>query len=219
MVASRTTRTGLGAVHAREHPTDLFEIRPGRRGRLDEHVAGAQVRVVHELGNRRHLRHARVGRTELRDPVVTRAVRDRGPEVGADRVLHLVVGLVREPLLAPERAAQVGVEVRLDRADRDPFVVGAAVHVVTRVAPGEDVVARTRDLAGREVLVDVQRHERDHAVGDRYVEVRALAGGCSLNERGEDRDHGLHAAARGVADRRARASAGPPSASRPEQSR
>ena len=93
------------------------------RGRLDEHVAGAEVRVVHELRHRRDLRHTRVGRTELRDPLVARLGRDRGAEVGADRVLHRVVGLVREPLLAAERAAQVRVEVRLDRADRDPAVV------------------------------------------------------------------------------------------------
>ena len=129
--------------------------------------------------------------------------RERGAEVGADRVLHRVVGLVREPLLAAERAAQVRVEVRFDRRDRDPVVVEAAVHVVAGVAAGEDVVARARHLAGREELVDVQRHEREHAVGDRDVERRALPRRGPPHERGEDRDHGLHAAARRVADRRA----------------
>ena len=64
-------------------------------------------------------------------------------------------------------------------------------------------MARTGNLAGREVLVDVERHERDHPVGDRHVEVRTFARRLAPHERGEDRDHGLHAAAGRVADGRA----------------
>ena len=64
-------------------------------------------------------------------------------------------------------------------------------------------MARPRDRAGREVLVEVQRHEREHAVGDRHVEVRAVAGRARGDERGEDRDHRVHAAAGAVADGRA----------------
>ena len=89
--------------------------------RVGERVAGREVRIVDHLGHRRDGGHARVGRTERRDPVVAVARRERGAEVGADLVLHRVVVLVLDPLLAAERAAQVGVEVRLDRADREPL--------------------------------------------------------------------------------------------------
>ena len=56
----------------------------------------------------------------------------------------VVVVLVLDPLLAAERAAQVGEELRLDRADREPLAVAAGVDVVTGVAAGEEVVARAR---------------------------------------------------------------------------
>ena len=79
----------------------------------------------------------------------------------------VVVGLVRDPLLAPERAAEVGPEPGLDRGDRRPAAVPALVHVVARVAAGEQAVAGAGYLAGREVLVDRERHQRDDTVGDR----------------------------------------------------
>ena len=59
-------------------------------------------------------------------------------------------------------------------------------------------------LAGREVLVDVERHQRDARRRRPTRRGRALAGRGPVHERGEDRDHGLHAAAGRVADRRAR---------------
>ncbi len=65
---------------------------------------------------------------------------------------------------------------RLDRTDGDPLAVAALVGVVAGVAPGEDVVTWARHHARRQVLVDVEAHHRQHAVGDRHVEVVALAG-------------------------------------------
>ncbi len=106
-----------------------------------------------------------------------------------------------DPLLAAELAAEVGEELRLDRADRDPAAVPAGVHVVAGEAAGQQVVPRGRDRARREVLVQVQRHQGQHAVRHRDVEVRADTVGRPGHQCRQDRDHRVHPAARTVADR------------------
>ena len=109
-----------------------------------------------------------------------------------------------DPLLAAERAAEVREELRLDRADGEPLTVPARIDVVAGEPPGEEIVARPGDRTGREVLVEVQRHQRQHTVSDRHVQVRAVARGGATHERREDRHHRVHAAAGAVTDRRAR---------------
>ena len=97
-------------------------------------------------GDGQHRRHAGVGRAELARP--TR----RGPgsantraQVGADlRPAPRRRVWCGDPLLAAERAAQVGPEVRLDGGDREPLAVAQRYDVVAGVAAGEQVVARAR---------------------------------------------------------------------------
>ena len=161
-VAHRRRPAGRGPCRRAPSPTCRNVAVPSARGASTNTSRAAEVLVVDELGHGRDRRDAGVGRAELGDPLVTRCVvANAAREVGADLVLHGVVGLVVEPLLAAERPAEVGEEVRLDRADREPLAVGAAVDVVAGVAAGEDVVAGAGHLAGGEVLVDVERHQRD----------------------------------------------------------
>ena len=95
--------------------------------------------------------------------------------------------------------------VRLDRADREPLAVARRVDVVAGVAAGEDVVARARLVAGREVLVDrratsaTARRRRPTRRGTRPRRCARAA-----QQRGQDRDRRVHAAGRAVGDRRAR---------------
>ena len=176
--------------------------------------------VVDELGHRsrpptRRCRPGRARRPTRRACGCANAAR----EVGADRVLHRVVGLVREPLLAAERAAEVREELRLDRADRDPAVVGAAVDVVAGVAAGEDVVARARGPrrsrgTRRRTATSARPHRR-----------RPTRRGTRLRRSRPRRTSAARIAITACMPPPAASpivapgSAGPPSASRPEQSR
>ena len=94
---------------------------------------------------------------ELGDPVVAVARRERGAEVGADLVLHGVVGLVRRST-ARSRARGRGWRRTAARWRRPRATCRRAqrVDVVAGVAAGEDVVAGPGHLAGGEVLVDVR---------------------------------------------------------------
>ena len=145
-------------------------------------------------------------------------VREHARQVGADLVLHGVVGLVLDPLLQPEGRAEVGPEPRLDGRHREPLPVAAAVDVVAGVAAGEQAVAGAGHRAGGQVLVDRQRHQRQHAVGHRHVEVGALACRRPRHEGGEDRHHRVHAAA-ALSATVAPGMGGRMSGPRPEQSR
>ena len=99
-------------------------------------------------------------------------------------------------------AKQVGVELRLDGAHAHPAAIGAAVDAVPGVAPGQHVVAGARPGAGHQVFVDVERHHGDDAVGDRHVEVAALAAASSADQGGHDRHRRLHATGGDVGHRR-----------------
>ena len=59
---------------------------------------------------------------------------------------------------------------------------------------------RARVAARGQLLVDGQRHEPQHAVGHRHVEVGALARRGPPGQRGGDGQRGLHAAGGGVGD-------------------
>ncbi len=82
----------------------------------------------------------------------------------------------RRPTAEAPGPTQVGPEPRLDRRHRQPPAVGRAVDVVARVAAGEQPVAGAGNDARGQVLVDLQRHERQHPVGHGHVEVGALPG-------------------------------------------
>ena len=136
------------------------ELRVGGRPRPRSWTGATQVSAPAELGH----------------PLVAVRGAKAAPKSGADRVLDVVVVLVVDPLLAPERPAQVGEELALD-GRRPPAICrrAAAVGVVAGVATGEHVVSRAGLGPGGQVLVDGQRHEPQDPVGHRHVEVGALA--------------------------------------------
>ena len=175
-VASRSTYGPSGGDLAREHRPDLAEATRARMLGFDERAARGELRVVDELGHAQHRRDARVGGRQQRGPLVARLGLERGAQIGADGVLRGVVHLRGDPLLAADELAEVRPEPRLDRGDRQPAAVGRFVVVVTGVPAGEEPVPRPRNDTGREVLVDRERHQREHAVGRRHVEVRARTG-------------------------------------------
>ncbi len=71
-----------------------------------EGAARREMGIAQHLGDFVDRRDAGVGGRELRDPVVAIACRECGAQVRADRVLHGVVGLVRDPALRSPSALQ-----------------------------------------------------------------------------------------------------------------
>ena len=78
------------------------------------------------------------------------------------------------------------------------------VGAVAGVPAGEDVVARADVGPGGQLLVDGQRRQPQHAVGDGHVEVGALARRRPAGQGGRDGQRRLHAAGGGVGDGGAR---------------
>src|SRR5438270_13645253 len=97
-------------IHPRQNATDLFDA-----SSRDERSAGAEMWVPYKFGHRRDFRHTRVRRPERGYPLVARLRRECRAKVGTDRILLVVVGLLRNPLFAPQRATQIREEVWLDR--------------------------------------------------------------------------------------------------------
>ena len=114
---------------------------------VDERAARART-----AGRRRARARVSTGATQVsagassRDPLVARACRERGAEVGADRVLRGVVDLVRRSTARSRaRRHRFAQKCGSIAATDEPLAVGAAVDVVAGVAAGEEVVARARD--------------------------------------------------------------------------
>src|SRR5579863_313128 len=120
---------GLRELH---RDADLFD-RAAVGGRyFDDHVAGANLRVVFKLVEREHLADADVGLDQQVEPFVAGfSLEDRSEALAHRRPPGLVV-LIGGELLDAERAAEVGVEPRLHRADRDDFAVASNVTAVVR---------------------------------------------------------------------------------------
>ena len=168
---------------------------------VDECSACPELLVGHDLGDVEHRRHAGVGRPQFGGPFVAGSGGEGGGEVGPHGVDGIVVVLALDPLSTAECPAEVGEEAGLDGAHGQPAAVGRLVEVVPGVTAGEKAVAGTGFNAFGQVLVDGERHERQHAVGDRDVEMGTLAGGGPGGERGADGGHGLEPAAGRVGDR------------------
>ena len=137
-------RSVLGA---REHRADLAERAVRRVRRVDERAARARTAAsstssgTDSTGATQVSAGAELARPTRRGRVVANAAR----EVGADLVLHGVVESGASIHCSQPSARQrLRAEARLDRGDRQPPAVGAAVDVVAGVAAGEDVVARAR---------------------------------------------------------------------------
>ena len=165
-----------------------------------EGVALGDVRLGLDLAERQHRRHAGVGVGEDLRPVVAvlggDGLGDRGAQLGPAAHVVLVgqVGTVEaQPL------EHLGVELRLDRADRDVPAVGAGVGVVVRGAAVEHVDAAL--VGPHAVLAEAPDHLRQHAraVDHRGIDHLALARGLPLPQRGEDADEQEHRPAAEVA--------------------
>ena len=163
-------------------------------------AAGGELRVVGDVGDVEHGSDAGVGLPEQGDPLVPVPGGEGCGEGSPDGGLGRVVELVRRQLGTAESPAQVGEELRLDGAHGHPFAVAGLVRAVAGEAAGKNVVARLRSGAEGQVLVDRERHEGEHTLGHRDVEVGAGAGRGPTYQRGRDGQGGLHAAGGGVGD-------------------
>ena len=169
---------------------------------LDERRPGDVVRVVGGLAHREHRGEAHVGVLHQRAPLVAGLGGEHVGDPGLQRRPATLVHLPGELLVAIEAgdAHQLGVELRLDRADRDVLAVGAAVDVVEVRAGVEQVgaalLAPDPGLRHR----PEHRHQRRRAVDHRGVDDLPLAAALRL-EQGADHAVGEeHAAAAEVAD-------------------
>ena len=157
--------------------------------------------MLGRLRQREHRREAGVGALQQLAPLVAGAPADhRGElflEVGPAGAVVLPV-----PLRAVETQplAQLGVELGLDRTQRDVAAVGGLVHVVVVGAGVEHVGA---PLLGPEAGVghaEEGGHQRGGAVHHGRVDHLALPGAAGLDQRARHPEGQVHAAAAEVAD-------------------
>ena len=189
-VAAAAARAGR--VPYRPAPDRPARSRRGRRaGRARSRAGPAGADPAPARGSSRSARRT-CGPGRLGDPVVAARVRNPSRNSGGSAPARRRRTGARASNARAELATQVDEEVRLDDGDGEPLPVRALVHVVAGVAAGEDAVTRPGFGAGREVLVDEQGHHRDHAVDDRDVEIRPLAGRVAVQQRGEDRHDRVH---------------------------
>ena len=172
----------------------------GGVGGRDHHAPGAELRVAGDLGHFEHGRDAGVGAGQELHPLVTGPRGEGAGEGGPDLGLGGLLVLGRHQLGAAQRPAQVGEELGLDGPDGQPAPVGRLIGAVAGVATREDVVPGPDVAAQGELLVDRQRHEPEHALGDRDVEVGPLTGRGPAGQRGGDGQSGLEPTGRGVGD-------------------
>ena len=193
---------GGGRAHLARGATEAWR-RTGLHdaGHLDERAAVLVVRVLRRLGERQHGREADVGALHDLAPLVAGLLlEDRGQPLLERRPLRPVV-LPRQVLTVEAGVLQqLGVELRLDRTDRDVLAVGGLVRVV-------EVGARVEHVRAPCVLPDAHRDERvEHrgeqgrAVDHRGVDHLALTGAAGLEQRGADAEGEQHRPAAEVAD-------------------
>ena len=171
-----------------------------RVGRVEDHPAGEVVRVGGGLRRSEHGGGADVGLVQQREPLL----RGAGPEDGGQFVAQagagggVVVVLQRDQVLPIDRGAEVGEELRLDRAQAEPAAVGGAVDVVVGRAAVEHVAPRREVRADREVRRHRGGQQRQHAVRHREVDVLPAARVLARDDRRQDREGGHQAPAREV---------------------
>ena len=196
------------------------EARGGRRlgdpERLDERAALDVVRVPRRLVHAEHRGEADVGVLHDRAPLVAGAPAEQLGEPLLQLGPQGTVVLACELLVAlePGEPQELGVELRLDRADRHVLAVGALVDVVVVRARVEHVHAALGDVVDAHVVErPEERHQGRGAVDHRGVDHLTLAAAARLEQRAHHAERQEHAAAAEVADeveRRHRRLAGAP---------
>ena len=180
----RSARWRATEAWRRRGLSDAVDLDKGASG----HVLGMLWRFVPV----EYRRDAGVAAVEHGTPGIARAAREaRGQQLAQPR-----------PLVAPDRRdqgwvvdvqllQQFGLELRLQRADRDVAAVGAGVGVVERRATVDQVLAAAiGPLAGRTHAVEQRRQQRG-ALGHGRIHHLSQAADARLVQRGEQA-HGQH---------------------------
>ncbi|MQY14702.1 hypothetical protein SRB5_48780 [Streptomyces sp. RB5] len=143
---------------------------------------------------------AGVAAVEDLGPLVAGAGAEGVGDQGAQFVPAGEIRLAGSLVLQAHEADELGVEPRLQRADRHVAAVGGLVHVVERGAAVEQVgAAAVLPVSGAEHGVDHRREMRG-AVHDGGVHGLALAGRAGVVEGGEDADDEVEGAPGVVAE-------------------
>src|SRR5688572_28063425 len=111
-------------------------------GHVDERAPGDVVGMLRGLAEAEDGRDTRIDTREVRGPLVTRPGEEHRGEARAElRPPGAVVAVGDVSDREPEPVEERGVELRLERADRDVPSVGALVHVVEGCTAVEHVGA------------------------------------------------------------------------------
>lgn len=166
---------------------------------LDEGGAGGQMGVGGRLAEREHGRHARVRPLEDGRPLLARTGAEPLGDGGAQLVPPGQVLTGRGDRVEPQEAAELVVELLLQRTDGHVLTVGGLVGAVERAASVEQVgAAPVLPATGRHHAVD-HGGEVGGAVHDRGVHDLPLPRRPGVLESGEDADDEIERAARVVA--------------------
>ena len=122
-------------------------------------------------------------------------------ELGDERALGQRLRVPLEPVGAARGVAERSPEVRLDGAQRDVVAVAGAVGSVAGPAAVQQLAFGPRHVAARAELGQREELERHHHVGEREVDLAALAVALARQQRAEDRGDREHRG-RAVGDRR-----------------
>ncbi len=124
---------------------------------------------------------------------------DRGELAAHARLLGRRADDLGDHRRTSDRGVERDPEFWLERADREPAIVGGAIHAVAR----EPAVQRLDAARGMRAAIHVAElggEQRERALGHRDVEVRAAAGALASEQRAEDRGRAPQRAAGEIRD-------------------
>ena len=98
------------------------------------------------------------------------------------------------------KLAQQGIELRLDRADRDEVTASTLIDAVKVRAAVQKIALAPFGPAAHRSHVEEHRHQRGGAVAHRGIHHLPLAGFLCLQQRGEHADHEIECAAAKISD-------------------
>ena len=168
---------------------------------LDEAGARAVLRMVRGLFEIEHRGEAGVAAFEQRAPFVARLAGDDRRQPGPQRRPLGAVPLPLEFRVVDAAAfQQQAVELRLDRADRHIFAVGAGIAAVEVRAAIQHVGLPAVDPVAVAQLAVIGGGQQRGAVADRRVHHLALAAAAGLQQGAQQAEGQHHRAAAHVAD-------------------